>query len=65
MSPAAAGETAMPSEEVPEAPRVTTGRVHALAAVAVPRAWDHEEVVEAVVVAAGGGVGRRPVEWKS
>jgi len=51
-------ETAMPSGEVPGAPRVTTGRVLAPAAAAVPRAWDLEEAV--VVVVAGGGVGKRP-----
>jgi len=38
---------------VPGAPRVTTGRVLAPAAAAVPRAWDLEEAV------VGGGGGRR------
>jgi len=54
----AVAETGMPSEEAPEAPRVTTDRARAPAAAAVPRAWDLEEAV--VVVAAGDGVGKRP-----
>ena len=45
----------MPSEEVPEAPRVTTDRARAPAAAAVPRVWDLEE---AVVVVVGVGVGK-------
>jgi hypothetical protein len=58
-------ETGMPSEEVPGAPRVTTDRARAPAAIAVPRAWDLEEVVEVVeavvaVAVAGGDVGKRP-----
>jgi len=48
----------MPLEEVPGVPRVTTDRARAPAAAAVPRAWDLEEAV--VVVAVGGGVGKRP-----
>jgi hypothetical protein len=51
-----AAATGMPSEEVPEAPRVTTVRARAPAAVVVPRAWD---LAEAVVVVAEVGVGRR------
>lgn len=51
----------MPSEEVPGAPRVTTDRVRELAAAAVPRAWDLEEVA---VVAVEGGVGKRPKSRK-
>ena len=50
-------ETAMPSEEVREAPRVTTDRVRELAVAAVPRAWDLEE---AAVVVVEGGAGKRP-----
>src|SRR5205814_2064525 len=48
----------MPSEEAPEAPRVTTDRARAPAAAAVPQAWDLEEAA-VVVVVAGGGVGKR------
>ena len=60
-SRAAVAETGMPSEEVPGAPRVTTDQARAPAAAAVPRAWDLEEVAEAVVVVvAGGDVGKRP-----
>ena len=57
-SRAAVAETGMPSGEVPEAPRVTTDRARAPAAVAVLRAWDLEEAV--VVVAAEAGAGKRP-----
>ena len=55
MSRAAVVETGMPSEEVPEAPAVTTDRARAPAAAAVLRAWD---LGEAAVVAAGD-VGKR------
>jgi hypothetical protein len=55
MSRAAVVETGMPSEEVPEAPAVTTDRARAPAAAAVLRAWGLEE---AAVVAAGD-VGKR------
>lgn len=56
-SRAAVAETGMLSEEVPEAPRVTTDRVHELAVVAVPRAWGLEE--EVVVAVEGAGEGKR------
>jgi hypothetical protein len=36
---ALAGETGMPSEEVPGVPRVTTDRAHAPAAAVAPPAW--------------------------
>jgi hypothetical protein len=63
-SRAAVAGIAMLSEEVLGAPRVTTDRVRAPAAAAVPRVWGLEE---AVVVVAGGDVGKRPrvVERKS
>jgi hypothetical protein len=48
----------MPSEEVPGAPAVITDRARAPAAAAVPRAWDLEEAVAAVVAA--GGVDKWP-----
>src|SRR5437773_3670919 len=51
----------MLSEEVLGAPRVTADRVRALAAAAVRRVWGLEE---AVVVVAGGDVGKRPRLWK-
>jgi len=53
----------MLSEEVPEAPRVTTDRAREPAAAAVPQAWDLEEAVveeAVVVVVVAGGVGKRP-----
>ena len=50
----AAAETATPLGVAPEARRVTTDRARAPAAAAVRRAWDLEEAVVAVVVAAGG-----------
>jgi hypothetical protein len=59
----AAAETGMLSEEVPEAPRVTTDRAREPAAAAVPQAWDLEEAVveeAVVVVVVAGGVGKRP-----
>jgi len=60
----------MPLEEVPGDPAVTTDRARAPAAAAVPRAWDHAEVVVAEVVVAGdeaaGDVGERPgTKWNS
>ena len=64
-SPAVVAETGMHAEEVPGDPAVTTDRARAPVAAAVPRAWDHEEVAEAVVVVAVGGGAGRPEEWKS
>jgi Protein of unknown function (DUF2950) len=55
---AAAAETAMRSEGVPEAPAVTTDRAPAPAAAAVLRAWDLAEVV--AVEAAEGDAGEQP-----
>ena len=56
---AAVAETAMRSEGVPEAPAVTTDRVHAPAAAGDPRAWDRAVVV-VVVGAAAGDAGEQP-----
>lgn len=63
-SRAVVAETGMLSEAAQGAPRVTTDRARAPAAVVVLRAWDLEE--EEVVVAEGG-VGKRPrsEDWKS
>lgn len=57
---AAVAETAMRSEGVPEAPAVTTDRVHAPAAAGDPRAWD----LAVVEVAGGAGGGERPGHTK-
>lgn len=51
-------ETEMPSEEALGAPKATTDRAHAPAAIAALPAWDLEAV--AAVVAAGAGGDKKP-----